>query len=643
MTAKQIASRPYARQAVGVFFTVALLAVMVRPLPVFPDLMSEGSLFAINRAAANHLQFGRDIIISHGPYASVYTSRYHPGLEHLRLAGQILIALACSASLLKLFRGRQRWWLLAFLYVMTVVEKPLFCDAVFYFVPWLFVMLAYRYASDRDAASDWRDWALFGLLAVCLAMIALVKSSYSLAAFFLLALGVSLIWTRDRKLAVGVGSLGVVALWSFWILAGQSAFTLPHAFIAQRSIISGYSDAVSASGRSIEIVGYVVLCVCAIVLLARHLFRTDTTITRRFVLLVALLATLFLAGKGAYVRHTAHGMIAADAIALVSFTLIPILPRWNIVPLFSIALVFWADVNSHYSHQAAPYLPHPRLNPLTRAYWSDLVNPAIEGIRCQFVPARLQAHYRRALERMATEIPLPSVRGRTDIQDSRYDLLEAHGIEISQRPVPESYSTWTPELAKLNAAYFESEDRPTNVFFRVTAIDQRLPSLEDSLCWPLWLGLYEIRPEKCPPYMLLTKRSETARIPHFTPAIEQSARMQEQVALPQGSGVLWAEIDVPSTLLGSATSLFFKRPGLQLTYHFADGRAETFRYVDGLGRSGFFLSPIVRDNADFTALHNRQLEHFSGRLPVAFSISPTAGGRQFWGENYRVRIATPDG
>ncbi len=105
----------------------------------------------------------------------------------------------------------------------------------------------------------------------------------------------------------------------------------------------------------------------------------------------------------------------------------------------------------------------------------------------------MQAHYTRALERFPAEIPLPRVRGRTDIQDSRYDLLAAHAIVISQRPIPESYSAWTPQVAALNAAHFAREDRPKNVFFIVTAIDNRLPSL-DSLSWPLWLSFSEIRP-----------------------------------------------------------------------------------------------------------------------------------------------------
>jgi len=176
----------------------------------------------------------------------------------------------------------------------------------------------------------------------------------------------------------------------------------------------------------------------------------------------------------------------------------------------------------------------------------------------------MQAHYTRALERFPAEIPLPRVRGRTDIQDSRYDLLAAHAIEISQRPIPESYSAWTPKVAALNASHFAREDRPKNVFFIVTAIDNRLPSL-DNLSWPLWLSFSEIRPEKCPPNMLLTKRGGSLSKPEFAPILGRKAKMGEDIPLPQTHAVLWAEIEVQSTLLGSATSLLFKRPGLRIT------------------------------------------------------------------------------
>lgn len=129
--------------------------------------------------------------------------------------------------------------------------------------------------------------------------------------------------------------------------------------------------------------------------------------------------------------------------------------------------------------------------------------------------------------------------------------------------------------------------------------------------------------------MLLTKRDGNLSKPAFAPIFEREAKMGEDVPLPETHAVLWAEIEVPSTLLGSACRLLFKRPGLRITFRYPDGQTETFCYIEGMGRSGFLISPVVHDNADFVALHERRLEHFSGRIPVSFSLAPTRHGKLF--------------
>ena len=627
--------------SVDLVVTVLLLAVMVRPLPMFPDLMREGVLDSINRAVANGLLFGRDVIMTHGPYAPVYTSQYYPGTEFIRLMGQTLIALSYAAALLSLFAGLRRLVLIPFVYLMTVVERPLFSDAVFFVLPWLFVLLAFRYASDAGGATNWRVYMRFALMVVTLSLIALVKASFTVVTFSLVALGLFLVGTRSKRLSLCLGAGFVLALLTFWLFVGQPVLQILNHFRSQLPMVSGYTDAMSTTGRMGEVGGYLILSFLAVGSLVFWLRNAQVSTVRSISLVLGLVGTLLIACKAGFVRHTAHGMISADAIALTCATLVALLPGWNGATLFAMSFAFWGWVNAYYSHLPVPWLPHPRLNPLTRAYWSDLLYPQIEGIRCKLDAARLEAHYRTSQEALVAQIRLPAVSGPTDIQESRYDLLEANGIEPKQRPIVESYSTYTPELARSNARHFESEDRPQNIFFAVMAVDGRLPSLEDSLCWPLWLSLYELDAREAPPYVILRRRNGTFEKPEFVPVHEQEGRLGEEVSLPRTDDYLWAEIELPAAPLGSAVSTLYKRPWLWLTYRYSDGHTEQFRYVAQMGKAGFVISPVVHDNAEFLALHAGRFDELAAQRPVSFSLATTPRGAWFWPERFRVRFSSP--
>ena len=114
--------------------------------------------------------------------------------------------------------------------------------------------------------------------------------------------------------------------------------------------------------------------------------------------------------------------------------------------------------------------------------------------------------------------------------------------------------------------------------------------------------------------------------------------MSEEFLLPEINDTVWVEITIPSTLLGTIASSFYKRPELKITYRYADGATETFRYIERMGRSGFLLSPVVHDNNDFLTLHQRGMKSFT-RLPVACSISTANRKNLFWSNRFLLRMS----
>ena len=73
-----------------------------------------------------------------------------------------------------------------------------------------------------------------------------------------------------------------------------------------------------------------------------------------------------------------------------------------------------------------------------------------------------------------------------------YDLSYAiqQRLPIRNRPVIQSYSAFTKTFCEKNAAFSESRDAPQTIYFHSDPIDNRYPSMEDSLAWRSLLTYY---------------------------------------------------------------------------------------------------------------------------------------------------------
>jgi hypothetical protein len=77
--------------------------------PLMPTAILDGSwIYSMNQAVAQKLVFGRDLIFTFGPYASVYTHAYHPATVWIMLLGCSLVDLSYACAFAWLVR-RADW------------------------------------------------------------------------------------------------------------------------------------------------------------------------------------------------------------------------------------------------------------------------------------------------------------------------------------------------------------------------------------------------------------------------------------------------------------------------------------------------------------------------------------------------------
>jgi hypothetical protein len=625
------------KYSLEVLITLTLIAVLVPFRPNLPSHARETYPFAVNQAVAQGLVFGRDIVFTYGPYASILSKEYHPATDRLMLWGSLFLALCYSFLLILLASVMNRRWMLVLcaVFFAGVMSQDVYPNALVLSYPLLLALLTYR-TTPPDAWSErflsWRFNIALATLFLPLGLLPLVKLSFLLtcgsmavSSFFFLLHGrqKTMAWVC-LLLPLGFGVL-------LWRLSGQPLSGLPGFFINSRPIISGYTDAMSVAGNSTEVIVY--LMVSALVLFAAAR-EPSASALHKAVMTICFSLFLYVAFKQGFVRHDHHALHASTSLVFAALSAVLVLrtkPSILAVVFFSAVIAFWY-IDRHYVRFSTEGI-------YTRT--RDTYKNAWEGLRLRGSgSSALKEQFDDALAQIAKQTPIQPIQGTVDVYSIRQNVLLASGHAWSPRPIFHSYSVYTPELAKLNADHLSGPKRPDNILFRVEPEDGRLPALEDGLSWPILINHYKVF-GRDNLFIYLKKRGVPADYPSSTEIHKAEHNLGSTIVLSPTKGALFAQIDVEPTLLGKLLTIVYKPPALNIFIELADGRARGYRFIPGMAKAGFVLSPLVEDTLDFLKL-TADREYLANNVVRSFTISSVGGESLFWKKGYSVRLKTLD-
>ncbi|WP_457110200.1 hypothetical protein [Marmoricola sp. URHA0025 HA25] len=611
------------RLALGYALVVTLLPIK----PTMPELGLDASWkIAINRATAEGLQFGHDIVFTYGPLAGVVSGVYEPGIRTLVFGAALVLAAGfVTAALLAFSRLGGIFHLVAALGIVTLTSLPAEgLDGLVLLYP-MVVVSAVRNLPERRRAR----LLLVVLLAAPFGLLPSVKLSIVPAlAAGLAAAAVLLVRRRDWP---ALGLLAVVplvnlALW--WRAAHQSLSGLVDYVHNSWYVVAGYSEAMSVhevsrlssgAGTPIFVFGAAILLAGAIA--TRH--DVDSLIEAGMVAV-----TLFLAFKSGFVRADLH--MQSGALALLAAAAM-VLPGGNGTRLRR------GVVTAGVAAAALTcYLSGPVSSPLA-AVGDQTVRLASAAASGDLSSSSLDRHYAAALRSIREQASIPEAVGRSDLYTSSLSLLFAQGATWDPRPVIQSYAAYTPELARLNARHLAGRDAPRTVFYQVAPIDFRLPALEDGASWLPLLENYSVSPESSA-YLVLHRRAAPAAVVLGASTHVIRARIGARVDLP-AEGTSWlASFDVKGTMLGKLRNALWKPPQLRIAVQTADGRTAVRRFVPAMARSEFILSPYVADTAGLQSLFPGQPADPGKQVTSIRLLADSSTDLHFWQKDYSLRL-----
>jgi hypothetical protein len=566
---------------------------------------------ALHLAFHQHLQFGREVVFTYGPWGFI-SRGYHPSTHSVSLLlwiGLSAVFWAAGRRLAGHFSSNRliSWlWLIAFTAFASI---PVGDDFNLRVVAWSILLLVTHFFVQESSFTPVQI-----ALVVSMGLLSLIKfTGFIDAMVVILVMAVDDLGRRRFPWSLPVF---VASLLCFWAAAGQGWNSFMPYLANSWRLTAGYTDAMMRYrvGEKSDELWYLLLAVAnvrLIVAVAWGRFRL-----RSGLVLISLAAILFLLFKGGYVRPDRHEISAANGLVLVALAGLAVAwrekSRWV---GFAGAAVLVACVSFAFLafNQWFPENRLPRQLAATFGFHS-LSAP----IQTTFTDS-LQKHFDADATAERKRLPLPFVIGGTDIYPWDITPILAHGMTYQPRPLMQSYSAYSPELAQMDAAFLQSSNAPNNLFFKITPIDGRYPALDDGRSWLELLTRYDVRGiSDTNATLLVLARSATPREYHLEPLTNVAAQFGETVSVPDAGGdPVWVEMDIKKSLKGSLVSSLYKPAVVLLDVSFRDGSDSMRRIIPGMARSGFLLSPFIGNNVAFAALASKDLHRPLAQFEVA--------------------------
>jgi len=601
----------------------------------FPSVMPRPGLdpsftLAINEAVAQRMIFGRDIIYTVGPLASIWNKAYHPATILMALMGGGFIGIGHAFVTYTISKNSHHSWV--WVYVIFLIFLLESRDALFLTYPMLLALLIYRISlpspqADRIQLS--RGESIWFVAAVSsLGLLPIIKLSFLPLALVVCLLGSIPLWKSGRRLiAVSLILFPAISMALFWTIAGQDISVLIDYCLNSAPIVSGFTQAMSAGTYFVTPVLFVVTSLLALL----YFYQTRPIVNiQEYSFLLSMAVFLFMSFKAGFVRNDVHTLTASSSLVMAAIVLggMRTIKRRRLSMIFLISVAIWIPI--HLENKSSKF-----------EYYRPLGSQLLARLKAwsagEVVHTSLEDRYSSGLADIRRTIPIPEFQGTTDIYPFETAALIASGNKWSPRPVFQSFSAYTPDLAMVNVHHLSGPNAPDNILFNVETVDNRYPSMDDGSSWPTLLAQYELT-RATDRYLLLSKRVPPSPIPTMTPVFSKRAHLGEGVDTDSRGGIIYAKIEVTPSLFGRITNFLYKSTVLKITVELSNGKKPQHRFVPGQAVSGFILSPYISNKNDFSEM--LQAPEMINALPSVdrLTIEETPRETGLWNSDYSITL-----
>ncbi|MBI4854899.1 MAG: hypothetical protein HY819_24125 [Acidobacteria bacterium] len=580
---------------VTLFCSIALFAFGYNP--ALSGHLDYSWQLSLHEFFATKKEFGKDIVFTYGPYGFLLTKIYHPKTYWLTNLCWTLFALAFWWSSIsigyKLIKNKF-FIFIWFFSLLFVFFDNISLDNFFtsFFIFWLLINL---HSGDR------LSFFTSILLSVTTALISLSKFSFFIIALPILgAITICDLWKKHKPIQ---SIIFIVTFFALWLVAGQSLTTIPSFIKNGLEIAVYYNEAMAPlyvvpSVKLAAIVCFFILSFLTILLVNWNKEKIyNTLFTFAFVFLI------FITIKAGYSRFGAFTTpLHCKSLCVVAMSYFIICFEKNLhYYIKAIALTTFILMLSIYQNHLSFFLQINLFSNVTSNIEFLLSNVRNFSLVVTG-KSNIKQKYEEEMAGLRQIYPLPELKGSVDMYSYLQLAIFAHNLNYKPRPVFQSYTAYSPLLAEINLNHLRNNP-PDNIVFNNLAIEKRFPTLDDNTSWPEFLTKYEVKNLSSGGNLLILEHSKNPRNYSFVSENILDVNFGQEIKVPKMDlGPVWVKIQIQYSSLGAIFSTIHKSAPIFLRGTVKNGEKITYTLPISMAKTGFLLSPLIRNNPDFAKL-----------------------------------------
>jgi len=547
--------------------------------------------------------FGKDLIFTYGPWGWLENPEITRGTLWLKILWEVLFNVLLTTAIITTacsFSKTSRWIFL----LSSLVFLRIFPDTAIYL---LAVILLTNWCLNQRMGS----WVSYFAI-ITLAFLAEMKVTLGI----MIASGVgviilTLIFERNIRRAALNSAIFLISYTFFWKVAGQDLSDIPTFLLASKEISGGYQNAMALTPESGALMLGIVVIMLNVLTLLYGVWKQRTPIARVGTVFI-LLMVYALAWKHSFIRADGHVMALfsiAPMLSIYSVEFLKLPSPWRSVYLITImvSLVSILIVNSSYiwNTGGTVFKKKEDVIRLFDSLYESKSGQATNNVKLQGL--------RKALGDSTVDV----------ISYEQGDVINA-GLNYRCRPIPQSYSAYTPLLLEKNADFYKSQKAPEAVLFRLQTIDARVPIMDDSLALMELVKNYTYEGE-IEGFALLKKNHSgisSSQEKSMDEVLRKEVHLWEDIPIPNASAPIWIKINAQLSWIGRIRSMLYQTPNLCIAVKDTDGTENHFRVVPEMAKTGFLLSPWITTTKEFVTY----CESGSGRAVQSIRFQPLSIG-----------------
>ena len=568
--------------------------------------------YGLSAAASGHLVFGKDIIYTFGPLSAVYTGLWSPEGHLVIVILSVIAAFSLSFYLYKFFEKAEYFvkFLLILFFFVNSNSHPDFFFSILPFISSL--VLINSYSRDR---SQLASVCLFGFNT---ALLLLIKMSFGAESVLLTAVLLAFYAIRkDRKCCLALISSFIVSFLFLYVLSGQRISYIFYYAINIYYGISGFNDGMSNPGAY----GPAISTAVFLLFFNTYFFcKSLKPLNLQGIFTAGVLAlTSLIVFKQSFIRHdSGHSAEIYLYLCFLSIYLLHVLDKSVIKNCLVTAcvlslLVLMTQDYKYYFNAAQVKDAYARL--ISR----------VKNAGQMFKETQNETDLRNALKLISSASPLPALEGTSDIYNYNQAVLLASGNTWNPRPAFQSFQAVSPYLAGVNYDHLVNKSSaPDNIFFRVETIDWRFPSLDDGLSWKALLGLYKPYGWTDKKDYLILRRDDSSEELPVKKTKSIKGQIGHEIVNPYSNGLVFVKLHIKKSLPGAVLSVVYKTEPVWIRIKLQNGQEKKYRINPLMSETGFLLSPLTANTADFSNLYKSgySLNDGAGIRVKSFRICP---------------------